>query len=61
MWKNIRHLTAACNIGSIAEMHEIGGKRGIRYGESRETVCTVLEKTWMHRYGGSDEDSHGIP
>ena len=61
MWKNVRHLAAACNIGSIAEMHEIGGEGGIGCCKSRKTVCTVVKKTWMHGHGGTDEDRHGIP
>ena len=61
MRKDIRHLAAACNIGSITEMDEIGGKCGIGYGEPRKSVYSVVKKTWMHRHGGTDEDSHGIP
>ena len=61
MRKNIRHLTTARNISLIAEVHEISGKRGIRYGESRETVCPIVKKAWVHGHGGADEDGYCIP
>ena len=60
MRKDIRHLAAARDIGTITEMHEIGGERRIGYSKSRESICTVVKKTWVHGHGGSDEDGYGI-